>query len=134
MSLIRTAVVLGAVIMLLPTDERRKTEFSDTAGMAVERTVTFCERNPGSCAAGRELWDTFLRKAEFGMELASGLARDYMARGREPAQNHKPQDQRPPVASQRPPALPNVRIEPATSRGTLTRADLEPQWRGAPAR
>ena len=134
MSLIRTGFLLAAVIMLLPTDERRKSEMSGAAGSAVAQTVTFCERNPGSCAAGRELWDTFVHKAEFGLELVSTIARDYLARGKEPAYaTQTPAPRQPtPAAPAAPPA--GVRIEPVGTRGSLTRADLAPQWRSAPVR
>lgn len=134
MSILRTGIVLGAVIMLLPTDEHRKAQFTDTAGMAMERSLTFCERNPATCAAGSELWGNFVRKAEFGMTLATGLARDYMARGREPAPSQRSPDQRAPVAALPAGGASNVRSDPVASRGTLSRHDREPQWRGAPAR
>ena len=128
MSLFKKAVLLAGLVMLMPTDARRQSELAGVAGTAVDRTVTFCERNPGSCAAGRELWDTFVRKAEFGLELASGVARDYMARGRDAERQTVPPAYQPP---RNPPATETaVRIEPASSRGTLTRADVAPQWRG----
>lgn len=134
MSLLRTGVVLGAAIMLLPIDEHRTSQFGDSTGPAMDRKPTFCERNPATCAAGRELWGNFVRKAEIGMALATGLARDAMAGGREPASNPRAPDQRPPVAALSANGQKGWPIEPVGSRGTLSRHDVEPQWRGAPAR
>ena len=126
MSLLRTAFILAAVVMLLPTDEKKQQEVVGVAGAAVERTVTFCERNPGTCAAGRELWGTFLRKAEFGMELASKLVREQMSR--EPSQHDAGSRDREMGQTMHG----SLRLEPAPNRGTLTRNDLAPQWRGMP--
>lgn len=127
MSLIRTAIIVSVVIMLLPTDEKRQEQVAGVAGATVERTVTFCDRNPSTCAAGREMWSTFLRKAEFGMELASRLVRDQMARGGTTPASASREAQPPWSAGDHP------RIEPLGQRGTLTRTDAAPQWRGAPA-
>ena len=129
MSLIRIAIVLSVAIMLLPTDEKRQSEVSGVAGATVERTFTFCDRNPSTCAAGREMWSTFVRKAEFGMELASKLVREQLTRGAgtEPSTRDSSRDwAQPPAAGSYP------RIEPLNQRGTLTRTDAVPQWRGAP--
>ena len=121
MSIVKTAFWLSVVIMLLPTDQRRQTELASVTGQAVERTMTFCERNPGTCAAGQELWATFVRKAEFGIELAMNLAREQWSK-----QASRPQQ---PAASGGP-----VRLEPVRpQQGSLTPADTAPQWRG-PAR
>lgn len=84
MSLIRTGLVLAAVIMVLPTEEKKQAELTSAAARGAEQTATFCERNPSTCGAGRELWALFLRKAEFGMELAAGLVRDQLARANQP--------------------------------------------------
>ena len=136
MSIIRLGLLAGLAIMLLPADELRQAELSGAASQTAHRTATFCERNPSTCQAGREMWSLFLKKAEFGMELTAGLARDYMARGREPAQAQPQTQPAParPASSAQPAMSAGVRIEPAHTRGTLTRADLDPQWRGSPAR
>ena len=128
MSLFKKAVLVAGIVMLMPTDARRQSEIVGAAESAVDRTVTFCDRNPGSCAAGRELWDTFVRKAEFGLALTSGVARDYITRGMESAHPTAPLAYKPP---RHPPVPePAPRIEPASSRDTLTRTDVAPHWRG----
>lgn len=125
MFLIRAAIVIGAVIMLLPTDEAQQAKVAGTAGAAVERATTFCERNAATCAAGGELWALFLKKAEFGARLAGNMVQDYMrgsARqaGLDPAQPLDP--------SHRPQPAPARAVEPP--RGTLSPDDLAPAWRG----
>ena len=116
MSLFRVAFFAGAVVLLLPTDERRQTELSNSAKSGIESAATFCERNPSSCAAGRELWATFLRKAEFGVELAARLARSALARSS--------------AAPVEPPLRPERGNAPGP--GTLAPADLRPEWRRPP--
>lgn len=66
--------------MLLPTEEKKQAEFSVTAAQTAERTASYCERNPTTCQAGRELWATFVRKAEYGLELGAGLVREQVLR------------------------------------------------------
>lgn len=114
MSIIKTGIILAIAVMLLPADERKQTELAGMASQTAERTVTFCQRNPSTCAAGAEMWQLFLRKAEFGMELAAGLVREQLGRGfakPEPTpaveRREAPHAIRPePVAAQ------HVRIEP----------------------
>lgn len=121
MSIVKTAFWLAVAIMLLPTDQRRQSELASATGQAVERTLTFCERNPGTCAAGAELWATFVRKAEFGLELATNVTREHFSRQAS--------------TKQQPAAGGQVRLEPRKEdRGTLQPADSAPQWRGPASR
>ena len=140
MSLFRTAIVLSVGVMLLPTDERRQAELTGAVGAAVERGMTFCERNPAACAAGHEVWTTFLRKAEYGVSLASRIARDQMSaqpgtpdafRSERTAIEPAPasESNRPTASSPRRSTSDGDVIQPA--RRTLSRADAAPQWAGA---
>jgi len=74
MFLIRVAFWVGVAVLLLPTDERQQARVYGTAVATVERVTTFCERNAQACAAGAELWSTFVKKAEFGVRMAIDLA------------------------------------------------------------
>jgi hypothetical protein len=111
MSLIRTAFWLSLIIMLMPTDQSGQEKVAASAGQAAERAATFCERNPSTCAAGSELWATFLRKAEFSLHLAASTARDYINRkGKaEPAADTRSQP-----AAPLPPAFPAA-TQPASA-------------------
>jgi hypothetical protein len=73
MSLVKLAFWLGLLVLLLPTDSQQQARFSTFAGNAVERIGSFCDRNGRTCAAGSEVWATFLRKAEFGVRLVGDL-------------------------------------------------------------
>lgn len=128
MFLVRGAFILALVVMLLPTDEANQAKVIGSAGVAVERAATFCERNAQTCAAGNELWATFLKKAEFGARLAGNMIQDYMRNdnGRLAA----------PVVD-RGPTPPGGRVDATHGRadnyrGTLSPRDLGPPWRGAP--
>jgi hypothetical protein len=116
MSLFRLAFVACLVILLLPTDAHRQAELVSTANSGVARAATFCERNPNTCAAGHELWSLFLRKTEFGIELAARLARTALSS----AEPRQPETARSTQPAQRT-AMPG--------RGTLPPADLGPEWR-----
>ncbi len=138
MLLIRTVFIVAVGIMLLPTDEAQQAKIAGTAGIAAERAATFCERNAATCAAGAEVWATFLKKAEFGARLAGNMIQDYMKSGGDSrqaaggdAQRAQPLDpsHRP---GQGPAAAPARAVEPG--RGTLTPGDVAPVWRGAVTR
>lgn len=118
MFLLRTAVIIGAAVLLLPTDEKQQARLHSSASYAVERATTFCDRNPQTCRNGSELWATFLKKAEFGARLAMDLVND-PARGATAGPNR--------AAQATPPKAEPRRLE----TGTLKPADAEPAWRGA---
>lgn len=121
MFFIRVAFWLGLVVLLLPTDERQQARVYGTAVSTVERIVTFCDRNAQACAAGAEVWATFVKKAEFGARMAIDLA---SSGGRKDEDTASPRVQ--PSSSK---AKPELNPLPA-ERGTLTPADLTPAWRG----
>ncbi len=126
MGLIRTAIVVGAVVALMPTDRTQQSRLADQASAAAKWTLTFCERNASTCTQAGEVWGVFVKKAQFAGQLAIDLVND--SQRSEPA---RPEPARTEPAVRRddnPPAL------PATSRGTLTPNDLKPTWRGAVAR
>jgi hypothetical protein len=131
MFILRAAFVIGVGIMLLPTDEAQQAKVAGTAGAAVERAATYCERNPATCAAGSELWATFLKKAEFGAKLAGNMLQDYMKGSARSAglETDKPHPLDP---SHHPQPAPARVIEPG--RGTLAPSDMAPAWRGVPSR
>lgn len=132
MFLLRAAFGLAVIVMLLPTDEAQQAKIVGSAGIAAERAATFCERNAATCAAGAELWATFLKKAEFGAKLAGNLVQDYM-RGSVRSAGGDPDRRQPLDPSHLPrPAPASSVIDP--SRGTLSTDDLAPAWRGGVTR
>ena len=113
MFFLRLAFWLALIVLLLPADERQQARLYGTATTAIERAITFCDRNAKTCAAGAEAWATFLKKAEFGARLVGDLLG---AGGR-----------------QGPDAVPppqNTNGKGKTDpRGTLSPADTQPVWR-----
>jgi hypothetical protein len=128
MFVIRAAFGLAIIVMLLPTDEAQQAKVAGTAGAALERAATFCERNAATCAAGAELWVTFVKKAEFGARLAGNIASDYMKGGSRQAASDTAAPRQPLDPSHRPQPAPARVIE--SGRGTLGPGDLAPAWRG----
>ena len=125
MLLIRTTLLVGLGVLVLPTDEASQTRFYGSARTAMGWTVTFCDRNPDTCTQGRQAWAVFLKKAEFGAKVAFDLISERNKHVAETAtQTTKPVDAHPAAA------------DPVSvlRRGTLKPGDLEPAWRGKVAR
>ena len=71
--LIRTAFWLMIIVLLLPTDDRQRSEVYGTAQAAVNDVASFCDRNPDTCARGRDAFAVFVQKAEFGARMLMDL-------------------------------------------------------------
>ena len=83
MFLVRGAFWLGLAVLLLPTEEHKQAKLFNTASTAVERVVTFCDRNAATCQKGAEFWTIFVRKAEFGARLAMEIINERQRKGGE---------------------------------------------------
>jgi hypothetical protein len=71
--LIRTAFWLMIIVLLLPTDEQQRSEVYGTAQAAVHDVATFCERNPETCARGKDAFGVLVQKAQFGARMLMDL-------------------------------------------------------------
>ncbi len=71
--LMRTAFWLIIIVLLLPTDERQRSEVYGTAQAAVNDVATFCDRNPETCARGKDAFAVFVQKAQFGARMLMDL-------------------------------------------------------------
>lgn len=71
--LIRTAFWLMIIVLLLPTDERQRSEVYGTAQAAVNDIATFCDRNPETCAKGKDAFGVLVQKAQFGARMLIDL-------------------------------------------------------------
>jgi Family of unknown function (DUF5330) len=127
MSLIKSAFWLGLVVLLLPTDQQQQARLMTTASSALERATTFCDRNLSTCAMGAQVWATFVKKAEFGAQMALDLINK---RGeKHDAETHQ-------AGSTALPGPMPVKVQTQTiapQRGTLKPGDLQPAWRGQTA-
>ena len=120
MGLFRAAVVVGAVVALMPTDRAQQMRIAEQASSAAHWTITFCERNATTCTQAVDLWGVFVKKAQFAAGLAMDVIND--------AQKAEPQAAVEPAA-----AIVETPLHPA-KRGTLTPQDLKPGWRGQQGR
>ena len=106
MSLFRIAVVLSLGVAVMPSDQEQQDALYERAATAAHWTITYCDRNGQQCEMAGEVWDAFLRKAQFAGKLAYDVAvRSSIEDG----------------GSARPIL--------ANDRGTLKPDDLRPDWR-----
>ena len=119
MFFVRTTLLLGLGVWLLPTDRDSQARVFSGAKTAVDWSVTFCDRNPQTCVQSRQAWDVFVKKAEFGGRMALDLINS--------------SNQAAPPASTSGATVPaRTAPQPPVKRsaGTLQGSDLEPAWRG----
>lgn len=109
MSLFRIAVVMSLGVAVMPSDEEQQAALYQRAATAAHWTMTYCDRNGQQCEMAGQVWDSFLRKAQFAGKLAYDVA------------IHASSD-----TLQKDPLSPQL----ASDRGTLKLDDLEPVWRG----
>jgi len=114
MSIIRTGLLVAAVVALLPADRQQQAHLFDRAASAVHWTATFCDRNGPTCTQAGSLWSAFMTKAQFGAQMAYELAQKYS----KPEAGYGA-----PSSSALSPAIDTLRPE-----------DLEPTWRGSSVR
>lgn len=138
MFFIRTAFIVGAGILLVPTDAAQQAEFKKNVAAATGYAAAFCERNPGTCKKGGEYWEVFKKKAEIAGGMAFDAAKDRLIRAAlapaaEPAAQAGPAASQSGVAAQQAPrALEKPSQRPARSAsGSLRPEDMTPAWRGA---
>lgn len=110
MSLFRIAIVLSLGVAVMPSDRAQQEELYARAASAAHWTMTFCDRNGRTCEVSAELWDAFLKKAEFAGKLVYDVA----------------------LHTAGPGDADGLKAIPASAegRGTLSQQDLEPGWRG----
>jgi hypothetical protein len=121
--LIRTAFWLMIIVLLLPTDEKQRSEVYGTAQAAVNDVATFCDRNPETCARGKDAFGIFVQKAQFGARMLMDLIN-----GRDEAGDERSQ------SSEAPYLFKPASYDVSASQDTLNPEDREEAWSGpAPA-
>jgi hypothetical protein len=117
--LIRTAFWLMIIVLLLPTDEQQRNEVYGTAQAAVHDVATFCDRNPETCARGKDAFAVLLQKAQFGarmlMDLINGRGEDEI--GDMPGSEARP-------------LFEPARFDMSAAQDTLRPEDREEAWMG----
>lgn len=118
MGLLRTVIVVGAVIALLPSDRAEQERVAQTAVDAARWAMSFCDRNAKTCENATTAWSAFKAKAEFAAGVAYDVALTHVLGPAGPAQSPSPP----------------AETSAVSTRGTLNSRDLEPAWRGNGAR
>jgi hypothetical protein len=117
--LIRTAFWLTIIVLLLPTDEQQRSEVYGTAQAAVHDVATFCDRNPETCARGKDAFGVLVQKAQFGARMLMDLinGKDETGGFEEPS-------------SDRPSLFEPANFDTSASQDTLNPEDREEAWSG----
>ncbi len=121
---LRTVVLLGVAVYLLPSDPARQEAFIKTASQALEYATTVCDREPEFCARANTVIEDLKSKAHFGAGVVYTLVTSQQKSDDPDASQETspaPADQRWDGTARRTPA----------SQGTLKPGDLAPVWRGS---
>ena len=122
--LIRTAFWLMIIVLLLPTDDRQRSEVYGTAQAAVNDVAGFCDRNPDTCARGKDAFAIFVQKAEFGARMLMDLIQSKTGSGDELT----PSETTP--SSETSSMVDPASFELGTSQDTLKPKDRDEAWSG----
>jgi Family of unknown function (DUF5330) len=117
--LIRAAFWLMIIVLLLPTDEKQRSEVYGTAQATVNDVATFCDRNPETCARGKDAFGVFVQKAEFGARMLMDFINGRTEASEEDNQNSEGQSLFEPA-----------RFDVSASQDTLNPEDREEAWSG----
>jgi hypothetical protein len=122
--LIRTAFWLMIIVLLLPTDDKQRSEVYGTAQAAVNDVASFCDRNPETCARGKDAFGVFVQKAEFGARMLMDLINGRTETGEKGIHSSGTRAQ----------LFDPARFDVSGSKDTLNQEDREEAWSGpAPA-
>jgi hypothetical protein len=117
--LIRAAFWLMIIVLLLPTDAQQRSEVYGTAQAAVNDVASFCDRNPETCARGKDAFAVFVQKAQFGARMLMDLIQNKTGSGGAAT----------PVADTSSMVKP-ARFDMSASQDTLNPEDREEAWSG----
>jgi hypothetical protein len=124
MFLIRMAFWLMIIVLLLPTDAQQRSEVYGTAQAAVNDVATFCDRNPETCARGRDAFGVFVQKAQFGARMLMDLIKDRTGVGENETQGDDMN------SSEGDSLFAPASFDPSASQDTLNPEDREEAWSG----
>lgn len=121
----RSLVLLGAAIYMLPKDPAQQERFIASAHQAVGWVSTYCQREPETCAKADGIWRDLKDKAHFGVGVVYGLATRKIGDSDAADTSHIRTGTITPAADGN-----RRRSLDGSPRGTLTNADIAPRWRG----
>jgi Family of unknown function (DUF5330) len=73
MFLFRSAFWLLILVLLVPTGEDQQNQIYGTAQATMNDVMTFCDRNPQTCATGQDAFAVLVQKAQYGAEMVMTL-------------------------------------------------------------
>lgn len=73
MFLFRSAFWLLILVLLVPTGEDQQNKIYGTAQAAMNDVMTFCDRNPQTCATGQDAFTVLVQKAQYGAQMVMTL-------------------------------------------------------------
>lgn len=86
MGIVRTALVVGIVVAVMPSDPDQQRKLRQTATDAVHWAANYCDREPKACERGGQMWVALKDKAAFAAHMAFDLA---VNRGSSPDQERR---------------------------------------------
>ena len=123
--LIRAAFWLMIIVLLLPTDDKQRSEVYGTAQAAVNDVTSFCDRNPETCASGKDAFAVFVQKAEFGARMLMDLIQNKAGGGTEQPEPLQEMQSSDAAAFAKP-----ILFDMSASKDTLNPEDREEAWSG----
>jgi hypothetical protein len=126
MLFMRTALVCGVAVALLPSDPAKQQALLAGAHQGLQWAMTYCDRQPAQCMQAQVTWDSFVTKAQFGLQLASEMADRYGSKA-EPPKKAEPA----PVPVKQPARrtkAPTTTIEPLRVRTLDAPAAPDKRW------
>ena len=128
--LIRTAFWLMIIVLLLPTDDKQRSEVYGTAQAAVNDVASFCDRNPETCARGKDAFGVFVQKAEFGARMLMGFIKEQTGTGEAASDASVSDESATSDASVSASGVAPASWDNGTSQDTLNPEDREAAWGG----
>jgi hypothetical protein len=134
MFFVRAAFWIFLILLLLPTNDKEKSDFYTAAGRTISDLSDFCTRNPDVCDKTSAIFSMFVRKIGAAIQsIDETISRDGQQPGGQDGRHpgYTTRERTPDPRSQRG-AAGGARMAPAAngSQHTLRPDDLAPTWRG----
>ena len=135
MFLFRSAFWLLILVLLVPTGEDQQNKIYGTAQAAMNDVMTFCDRNPQTCATGQDAFTVLVQKAQYGAQMVMTLVEGQSDSFGDNLGNPLPEPVAMPNDGSVMPVPSAVPMEPmawdaSASQDTLSAQDREAAWGG----
>ena len=135
MFFVRAAFWIFLILLLMPTNDKEKSDFYTAAGRTISDLGDFCKRNPDVCDKTGAIFSMFVRKIQAAVEsIDEAISKNGDAATGKDADRHPGYTTRERTPDQRGQrgAQGSARMAPTanSSQNTLRSEDLAPAWRG----